>query len=151
MKNQTIKRYSVCFKRQVVEDLEDGRFDTIQAARDHYGIGGSATIPNWLRQYGKNHLLPKVVIVQKSDEKDQIRALKRQVLQLQYALGETQTQNVLHAEFLKMACDELGCDIESFKKRAVPRGSSSGRAPGNKRWVFVPGSGDDASELLQSA
>lgn len=117
MKRQIIRQYSISFKRQVIGDLESGRFDSIEAARQHYGIGGMATVQGWLRKYGKNHLLPKVVIVQKPDEKDQIRQLKRQVAELQRALGQTQAQNVLNAEFLNIACQNLGCDIEAFKKK----------------------------------
>lgn len=128
MPRRIIKQYSSCFKRQVVEDLESGRFDTIMAAQHHYGIGGMDTIQRWLRKYGKNHLIPKVVIVQKPDEKDQIRQLKRQVAELQRVLGQTQTQNVLNAEFLKIACEALGCDIEAFKKKV---GTSRSEEPEN--------------------
>ena len=117
MKCQTIRQYSISFKRQVIGDLESGRFDSIEAARWHYGIGGALTIQKWLRKYGKNHLLPKVVIVQKPDEKNMIRELKRQVAELQHALGQTQAQNVLNAEFLKIACEDLACDVETFKKK----------------------------------
>ena len=75
------------------------------------------TIQGWLRKYGKNHLLPRIVIVQKPDERDQIRQLKQQVAELQRALGQTQVENVLNAAFLKIACDELDCDVEVFKKK----------------------------------
>ncbi len=117
MKCQTVMRYSISFKRQVVGDLENGRFESIESARKHYGIGGMATIQTWLRKYGKNHLLPKVVIVQKPNERDQIRQLKQQVAELQRALGQTQVENVLNGEFLKIACDELACDVTAFKKK----------------------------------
>ena len=117
MKQRTIRQYSISFRRQVVGDLESGRFDSIESARRHYGIGGGNTIQKWLRKYGKNHLLPKVVIVQKPDEKNQIRELKQQVSQLQCALGQTQAENVLNAAFLKLACGDLGCDVEAFKKK----------------------------------
>ena len=117
MKSKTIRQYSISFKRQVIADLEGGRFDSIEAARRHYGIGGMRTIQGWLRKYGKNHLLPKVVIVQKPNERDMIRELQQQVAQLQRALGQTQVENVLNAEFLKIACQELDCDVEAFKKK----------------------------------
>lgn len=117
MKHRVVRRYSISFKRQVIADLESGRFCSIESARQHYGIGGMTTVQKWLRKYGKNHLLPKVVIVQKPNERDQIRALKRQLAELQRALGQTQVQNVLNAEFLKIACDELDCDVEVFKKK----------------------------------
>lgn len=117
MARRTVVHYSSCFKRQVVADLERGRFDSIGAAQRHYGIGGMHTVQRWLRKYGKDHLLPKVVLVQKPDEKDRIRELKRQVAELQRVLGQTQTENVLNAEFLQIACEELGCDMEAFKKK----------------------------------
>lgn len=117
MQQKTIRRYSISFKRQVIADLEDGRFDSIESARRHYGIGGTTTVQKWLRKYGKNHLLPKVIKVQKPNEPDQIRQLKRQVGELQRALGQTQAENLLNAEFLKMACQELDCDVVAFKKK----------------------------------
>ncbi len=117
MARRTVIQYSSCFKRQVVADLESGRFDSIAGAQRHYGIGGMDTVQRWLRKYGKNHLLPKVVLVQKPDEKDRILELQRQVAELQRVLGQTQTENILNAEFLKIACEELGCDMEAFKKK----------------------------------
>ena len=117
MSGRIIFRYSDCFKRQVVDDLENGRFSSIQAACEHYGIPGKSTVPNWLRRYGMNHLRAKVVRVEKPDEADQIRELRRQVAQLQRALGQTQAENVLNAEFLKLACERLGQEVEAFKKK----------------------------------
>ena len=79
MRGRIVRRYSSCFKRQVVEDLENGRFESLEAARHHYGIGGHRTIQLWLRQYGKNHLQAKVVRVEKPDEADRIREIPRQL------------------------------------------------------------------------
>ena len=117
MKCKTVKRYSISFRRQVVDDLESGRFDSIESVRLHYGIGGIGTVQSWLRKYGKNHLLPKVVIVQKPNEKDQIRELRQKVVKLEQALGQTQVKNLLNAAFLDMACKELDCDVDAFKKK----------------------------------
>ena len=129
MKQRIVRRYSISFKRQVVADLENGRFDSIKSAQRHYGIGGMSTVQGWLRKYGRNHLIPKVVIVQKPDEKNQIRELKQQVAQLQRALGQTQVENVLNAAFLKIACDDLGCDVDAFKKKVdTQRFSKPGKA-----------------------
>ncbi len=124
MKQRIIRQYSISFKRQVIADLENGRFDSIETVRQHYGIGGKQTVRRWLRKYGKNHLLPKVVIVQKPNERDQIRQLKQQVSELQRALGKTQVENLLNTEFLRIACDNLGCDIEAFKKKVDTRRST---------------------------
>lgn len=118
MCERVVHRYSACFKQQVIAELESGRFASLEQARLHYGIGGSNTIQKWLRRYGKNHLQPKVVRVEKPGEADQVRELKRQIAQLQQVLGQTQAQNVLHATYLKLACAELGQDVEAFKKKS---------------------------------
>lgn len=117
MKERLIIRYSSCFKRQVVEEFEKGRFASIYEANAHYGIKGATTIRQWLRRYGHKHLCAKVVRVEKPDEKEQIRQLKKQVRQLKEALGHTQAEKILGEEFLKMACEELGQDVEQFKKK----------------------------------
>ena len=131
MQPKTVIRYSVAFKQQVVADLENGRFRSILAASEHYGIGGAKTIRCWLRRFGKNHLIPKVVRVEMPDEADQIRQLKKQIRQLQEALGKTQMKSVMNESFLEIACERLGVDPEEFKKKVATTGSTDrGNAPG---------------------
>lgn len=119
MSHDRVYRYSVCFKRQVVWELESGRFASIEAARRHYDIGGSQTIKGWLKRFGKNHLRAKVVRVEKPDEADRVRQLQRRIQDLERALGRTQAENVLNAEYLKIACEQLGQEVEAFKKKPV--------------------------------
>lgn len=128
MRERIIRRYSLVFKREVVEALEAGRFATVQAAREHYGIAGADTIPRWIKGLGRNHLQAKVVRVESFGEADRIRGLQKQVAQLQRALGQTQSQNLLNEEFLKRACELLGQDMEAFKKKNA--GKSSTGLPG---------------------
>lgn len=119
MQDRLIRRYSSCFKRRVIAELEEGRFSSIEAVRKHYGIGGTATVQGWLRRYGKNHLQPKVVRVETPDEANQIRKLKAEIKRLEQALGQTQAQKILEEQYLKMACEELGQDVDTFKKNAA--------------------------------
>lgn len=118
MRERIIKRYSVCFKMQVISELESGRFDSIEGARRHYDIGGNMTIQKWLCRYGKNHLQAKVVRVEKPHEQDRIRLLKKRIADLEHVLGRTQAENMLNATFLELACQELGRDVDEFKKKA---------------------------------
>ncbi len=118
MRQRTVIRYSVSFKQQVIEQLESGRFGSINEAKEHFGIRGDYTVQRWLRKYGRNHLCAKVVRVEKPDEKNQIRELKKQVRQLKEALGQTQAEKIIGEEFLKIACEQLGLDVENFKKKA---------------------------------
>ena len=117
MDQRLVIRYSMSFKQQVVSDLESGRFGSICEAKDHYGIKGADTIKKWLIKFGRNHLCPKVVRVEKPNEKDQIRELKNEIKQLKQALGHTQAENVLNQAFLEIACRQMGQDVDSFKKK----------------------------------
>ncbi len=121
-------RYSLAFKRRVVEELESGRFGSIEHARAHYGIAGKGTVRRWLERMGRNDLMPKVVRVEKPDEAREVVELRKQVRQLQQALGQTQLKNVLGESLLEIACEQLGVDVESFKKKAdAKRSAGPGR------------------------
>ena len=118
MIQRLVYNYSTAFKQQVIEQLESGRFGSINEAKKHFGIRGDYTVQRWLRKYGRNHLCAKVVRVEKPDEKNRIRELKKQVRQLKEALGQTQAEKIIGEEFLKIACEQLGQDVEKFKKKA---------------------------------
>jgi transposase-like protein len=117
MRERVVYQYSECFKREVVAALSAGRFGSVYAAQEHYGIKGACTIGRWLRRYRRQDLQAKVVRVEKPGEADRMRELRQQVAQLQRALGQTQAENLLHAELLKMACQRLGEEVEAFKKK----------------------------------
>ena len=110
-------KYSESFKRQVVSDLESARFDTVGSAMRHYGIPGNGTIERWIRKFGKNHLLPKVVIVQTPNEKREIERLRKDVAKLEQALGRAHVEGLLEKKFLELACRDLGTEVDAFKKK----------------------------------
>lgn len=124
MQERIIKRYSVAFKREVVAALESGRFASVGEANAHYGITGATTIKHWLKRFGRSHLAAKVVRVEKPDEANQILELKRRIADLERALGQTQAQSLLNQQYLKLACDRMGQDIESFKKKCAGKPST---------------------------
>jgi transposase len=124
MEQRTVYRYSMAFKRQVIEDIENGRFCSICQAQAHYGIAGMSTISKWIKKFGRNELLSKVVRVEKPNETDQIRELKQQVKKLQQLLGRKEAEKVLADEFLDMACHELGIEVDELKKKESGRVST---------------------------
>ena len=129
MRERVVYRYSECFKREVVGALEAGRFASVHAAQEHFGIPGATTISRWLKRFGRNHLQAKVVRVERPDEADRIRELHKQVAQLQRALGQTQAQNLLHEELLRRACALLGQEVEAFKKKNAGEPSTGSWGP----------------------
>ncbi|MBD3327849.1 transposase [Candidatus Peregrinibacteria bacterium] len=104
-------RYSIAFKRHVVSEIESAAI-SIGAARRRYGIGGADTIQKWLRQFGKNHLLAKVVHVQTPEEKDQLKLLKNRVRDLEKALSDSHMKNVMYESLIEAANEHLDCDLK---------------------------------------
>jgi len=111
-------RYSEAFKLQVVRELEQGRFGSIGEARRAYGVRGAATVDAWVRRFGKDHLLGKVVRVMKADEQAEVNALRKQVRELKSALADAHLDLKLDAAYLRIACRTAGIeDVEAFKKK----------------------------------
>jgi transposase-like protein len=111
-------RYSEAFKRKVVEGLEKGELRNQAEAREVYGIGGSCTIHRWIRKYGKNHLLAKVVKVETMKERDRIKELKRRIRELEKALADSKVEQVLDQAYFEVLCEDLGIeDVEEYKKK----------------------------------
>lgn len=113
-----IVRYSEAFKREVVEEMERGRFQDVTEAARCYGIGARETIQRWMKQYGKGHLLPRVVRVERMNERDEIKQLKKRNKQLEKALAEAKVHEVLNQAYFEMVCEKFGIeDVEAFKKK----------------------------------
>ena len=113
-----IIRYSEAFKRKVVEGLEKGELRNQAEARGLYGIGGSCTIHRWLRKYGKNHLLAKVVKVESMKERDRVKHLKRRIRELEKALADSKVEQVLDRAYFEVLCEDMGIeDVQEYKKK----------------------------------
>jgi transposase len=115
---RSVIRYSEAFKLQVIRELEAGRFTSIYDASRAYGIKGAMTVGQWVRRYGKNDLLGKVIVVMKADEQTEVQALRKQVRELKAALADAHLDLRLDAAYLKIACRRVGEeDVEAFKKK----------------------------------
>lgn len=82
-----ILRYSISFKQKVVKEIEEEGLSCTEASR-RYGIKGGATIQSWLKKFGKNNLLNKVVRVEMKGEKDRVKQLESEVKKLKIALAD---------------------------------------------------------------
>jgi transposase-like protein len=146
--DRVVMRYSEAFKVQVVREYEAGEFSGLADAHRKYGIRGNGTVASWLKAYGKEHLMRKVMRVEAVGEADRIQKLEREVKQLKQALGEAKLETLVGEEFLRMACERgrLG-GVEEFKKSSLGPCKDGGRG-----WARgegdVPCGGDEPAELL---
>jgi len=129
-------RYSEAFKLQVVREVESGKHPTCGAARSAYGIRGSATVAYWVRKYGKNHLLGRVVRVETANERSELKRLKAENHKLKEALADTTVELSLEREYVKIACKAAGvADVGEFKKKVVSNPSMARLAPDGRGTV----------------
>ena len=112
---KTTVRYSDCFKRSIVEEIEKNGL-SIEDCRRKYAIGGSTTIQKWLKKYGKNHLLNKIVRVETIDEIQEIKALKKEIKALKEAYAEMTIEKKVYETYLQVYGEETGRSEEIKKK-----------------------------------
>lgn len=122
MKRNTVRRYSEAFRQQVVEEVESGQ-GSVQELRRKYGLSAN-TIQYWIKRIGKLELLPKLIRVEKPDEKDRIKELERQIRQLKESLADTQVDSLINKSYFEIVCEEHGLNPEEVKKNLNAKRSS---------------------------
>jgi transposase-like protein len=114
---QTMIRYSEAFKRQVVDEIDRGKFSSINQARKAYRINGNGTVEDWLRKYGREELLPKIIRIETVKERNELKELRKRVNKLETALADAHIDCSLGDAFLEIACERMGTSVEDFKKK----------------------------------
>lgn len=111
------RRYSEAFKIAVVREIEQGDLPMAEVRRK-YGILGCGTVQPWLRKYG-NGTRGKVIRVERPEEIDEKKALKKRIQQLERLLADANIEVALEKAYAKMALERAGIeDVEAFKKKA---------------------------------
>jgi transposase-like protein len=128
----TVVRYSEAFKLQVVREIEEGKHRSCNAARTAYGIAGVVTVQRWVRAYGKTHLTRKVVRVETTDERSELKRLRLRVRELEKALVDAHLDLRLEQAWMELACEAGHIeDVAEFKKKHAglsSTGSGNGKA-----------------------
>ena len=119
MEGRSYIRYTEAFKRQVVADLEAGKYQGTQEATKAYQIRGSGTVVRWLRQYGKMDLVARQVTISTVEQKDELKEMKERVRRLERALADAHMKGLLEESYLEIACERMGIDVSEFKKKHV--------------------------------
>jgi transposase len=104
-------RYSISFKQKVVREIEEEGLSWAQAQR-RYGIKGGSTIRQWLINFGKNHLLTKVVRVEMKGEKDRVKELEAEIKKLKLALADATMERHALQNLLEIANEHYQADIK---------------------------------------
>jgi transposase-like protein len=103
---------------QVVREVEQAGLECDHVRRK-YGIGGRATVPSWVRQYG-NGSWGKRIRVETPEEINHTEQLKRRLRLLEQALADVNVDLALERQYTRLACRRAGIeDVEGFKKKAA--------------------------------
>ena len=105
-----INRYSNSFKLMVVREMEGG--GSLAEVRRKYDIVGGSTVQGWVRQFGKHHLLNKVVRIETMKEKDRLKQLEEENRRLKLKLAETYMAKDCLEEVIKLANEEYRTDLK---------------------------------------
>ena len=114
---QTFYRYSNCFKEKVVQEVSSGH--SISEVCRKYDIRGAATVQGWIKKYGRNELLNRVIRVQMRSEEDKIRQLEAENKRLKIALSEA----VLAKDLLETLIEEVDSHYQTDVKKNFGRAS----------------------------
>jgi transposase-like protein len=95
-----------------VEDVANGKYKSLDEARRRNGIRGSSTLSKWIKQYGREEILPKRVKVETMDEIDELRAARSRIRELEAALADAHRDYCHESAFLDIPCERLGMSTE---------------------------------------
>jgi len=110
-------RYSEAYKRQIVNEIEKGKYSSLNSAAKAYGIGCMATIARWLKEYGREELLPRNVRIETVKEQSELKKARKRIRELEVAMADAHVDYCLEKGYLQAACDRLGENMDVFKKK----------------------------------
>ena len=119
MGKRIVKRYSIAFKKQVVEEYEAGA--SMYELNRKYGIKGSHTLQNWVQQYSRQGVRHKLMVIQSPQEQERVKELEGQIAELEKLVAQLSLDKFMLENTLAVAESELGYEV---KKKSVT-GSSA--------------------------
>jgi len=110
--------YSAAFKRQVVEEIAAGKFVSCHQASQAHHVS-APTVMRWIREQGREDLLARRIRVETMKDRDELKAARARIRELEAALSDAHMDRCLEQAFLEIACEKLATTPEELKKRAA--------------------------------
>ena len=111
-------RYSMAFKQKVISEIESGKYSLRQSSKI-YNVS-DVSLYKWLKRFGKNHLIGKVVRIEMKGEADRIKQLEAEKKELESALAQAQLKIITLESTMEVAEEIYKID---FKKNIGSTGS----------------------------
>lgn len=120
---RTQKDYSLSFKLQVVQEIEQGLL-TRNQAMDNYGIQARTTIRTWLKKYGSfdheystNRTMSKTPEQRILELEQQVKLLEKQKARAEYIADRADRKAILFDMMIDIAEEQFNIPI---RKKSVP-------------------------------
>ena len=110
------KRYSVAFKKKVVQELNKGLLNMVQL-RAKYAIGGKSSITRWRQQYATLAYTEKALVGRPMKDK-----LKQRIKELEKQLEDEKFKVLAYEMLIEIVKREDGIDL--LKKDGAKRSVS---------------------------
>lgn len=112
-------RYSISFKQKVVKEIEEEGL-SLSAASRRYGIKGGLTVHNWIKKFGKNHLLNKIVKVEVREEKDRLKEQEAEIKRLKIALADVTLEKHALESLIEVVNEHYDTDVKkNFEQKRL--------------------------------
>lgn len=115
-------RYSLSFKQKLISEIESGIY-TISDVQRVYGVS-DMSIYKWLRQFGKDHLINRIVRVQMRGEADRIKELEKEKQKLETALAQAHLKIMVLESTIESAEEKYKIDFKKKSGTRVPVNAS---------------------------
>ena len=120
---KSVIRYSISFRQMVVKEVEEGL--GLEQVKKKYGIHGGNTVQRWVKNFGKNHLLNKIMRVETMDERDRIKQLEEDNKRLKLALADAYMAKDCLEGIIRMADKEYKTDLKKNFGGQLPDNTKS--------------------------
>ncbi len=110
-------RYSTCFKLSIIQEIEENGL-SISDCQRKYGIKGGSTIQYWLKKYGKNHLLNKVIRVETMNERDELKRLQEENKRLKIAYAELSLHHKCSEVVIEVSDEMFGLGLKKSRNKS---------------------------------
>jgi transposase len=118
IQQKSVIRYSISFRQMIVKEIEEGA--GIEQVKKKYDIGGGTTVQRWIKNFGKNHLLNKLIRIETMDEKNKIKQLEEDNKRLKLALADAYMAKDCLEGVIRMADKEYKTDLKKNFGEQLP-------------------------------
>jgi transposase-like protein len=119
MAEREYKRYSLTFKKQVVQEYEAGA--SVPSLMRKYGITGKQTIRNWIKKHSEKGSRTAMKEITDPRTQAELEALKEKVDTLEQLVSQLSLDKFMLESCLKVAERELGYEVkksDGMKRRS---------------------------------